>query len=163
MSFDLFHLAPSLNIDEALLRKTYLEIQKENHPDFGSDLQLSEKANHYYKILSKPLSRTAHLITDYHHFDLNINKLDNDFLMEMMEIGESIEDSNSPENKIEQESLLNKYKQDFDIEFSEIKSEWGQTEISKITPELWMKLILWYQKQRYIERLRKLLNDISEI
>jgi sugar-specific transcriptional regulator TrmB len=100
---------------------------------------------------------------DYHHFDLNINKLDNDFLIEMMEIGESIEDSNSPENKIEQETLLNKYKQDFDLEFSEIISEWGQTEISEITPELWTKLILWYQKQRYIERLRKLLNDISEI
>lgn len=163
MSFDLFQLAPSLNLDEVILRKTYLEIQKENHPDFGSDLQLSEKANQFYKILSKPLSRTAHLITEYHHFDLNINKLSNDFLMEMMEMGESIEVSKSPENKIELETLLNKYKQDFDLEFSEIKSEWGQTDISEISPELWTKLILWYQKQRYIERLRKLLNDISEI
>ena len=83
--------------------------------------------------------------------------------MEMMEIGESIEASNSPENKIELETQLNKYKQDFDVEFSEIKSEWGQTDISEISPELWTKLILWYQKQRYIERLIKLLNDISEI
>ncbi len=163
MSFELFQLAPSLNIDEVALRKIYLEIQKENHPDFGTELTVSEKANQYYKILKSPLKRAAYLITDFYGYDLNINKLGNDFLMEMMELGELIEESNTSLQKQELQEQLNQLKQDFEMEFSQIQQQWGEQNISEITEDLWLKLIVWYQKQQYVERLRKLLNNISEM
>jgi DnaJ-domain-containing proteins 1 len=98
--FDFYEIAPSFQIDEGALKKLFLQKSREYHPDFftmaseekkNEILLLSSKNNEAYKILSN-LDRRMKYILD----EKNVlkgegqDKLDQVFLMDMMDINESI-------------------------------------------------------------------------
>src|SRR5574343_1441409 len=61
------------------------------HPDFGSDGQLSEKANEYYSILKSDVLRVKCILQIIGTVNVNENVLKPDFLMDMMELADDIE------------------------------------------------------------------------
>ncbi|MBS1548238.1 MAG: hypothetical protein JSS94_00025 [Bacteroidetes bacterium] len=104
--FELFGFEVFPRISQSLLSKKYISLQRESHPDFftretGSEqdeaLDKSADINKAYKIFKNPDDTLAYflqvkgIIVPGEKFELP-----SDFLMEMMDLNESISDS--PEN-----------------------------------------------------------------
>ena len=78
--FELFQLQEELDIDLAALKKQFLSLQQQYHPDKASDkdqaLIKSSEINQAYKVLSLVDSRAAYLLAlkkQDHHLDQSIN------------------------------------------------------------------------------------------
>jgi Fe-S protein assembly co-chaperone HscB len=157
--FEFFGLLPTIDIDVAALRKLYLDIQRGAHPDlvgvFQTDVEISEQANTYYKCLQQPLSRVKAYIESVSEISLNQNVLPKDFLMDMMDLSDSIQemDRSQKEQTSAVEAVLNDYFQSLDLEFEQLK---------KVENPSLDQLQLWYQKSQYLNRLRKNFEGIEE-
>lgn len=164
--FEFFELTPSLAIDAKLLRSKFLEIQRNSHPDFGGESTTdSELANTYFEVLKTPEKRIQVILEMYANISLNNNLLPADFLMEMMELNDVIDESkNGDENATEQaNSVLDAIKSELDNQLSMYIKQWESGELSVSTIGDWSELIVWYQKMKYWSRLRKNLDGINEI
>jgi molecular chaperone HscB len=98
--FSFYQLAPSLYIDTVALRKAYLEISRQFHPDyFVSDKTALSKAveitaynNKAYATLQRFESRLAYFLSYYGVLKPGeIPTPDSAFLMEMMDLNEELE------------------------------------------------------------------------
>lgn len=158
--FAFFGLEPSLNIDVKALRKQYLDIQRGAHPDLQGDVakdsEVSEWANAHYKTLTtRELLVKAYLQTaNIENF--NDNQLPKTFLMEMMDLSDEIEmmDRNDESSKLMVDGLLVFQENVLNEEFIVFKSS------EKV---LMNELTLWYQKNKYLIRLRKNFEGIEEM
>jgi molecular chaperone HscB len=109
--FEIFELLPSFNIDKAILTKLYYQKQKKYHPDnfirLNNDnnnqsselstiiLQLSSHINDAYYALTHDLPRAITLLKLY-GVELDLAKdasLPHEFLLEQMDLYESIDDA----------------------------------------------------------------------
>ena len=164
--FEFFDLAPSLAIDVKLLRSKFLEIQRNSHPDFGDENNNdSELANTFFEVLKSPEKRIQVLLELYANNSLNNNLLPPDFLMDMMELNDVIDESKSGEETAKQqaENQLNGIKSDLDNQMSEFIHLWENQKVTVQTISDWTELTVWYQKMKYWSRLRKNLDGINEI
>ena len=164
--FEFFDLAPSLAIDAKLLRSKFLEIQRNSHPDFGDENNNdSELANTFFEVLKSPEKRIQVLLELYANNSLNNNLLPPDFLMDMMELNDVIDESKSGEETAKQqaENQLNGIKSELDNQMSEFIQLWENQKVTVQTISDWTELTVWYQKMKYWSRLRKNLDGINEI
>ena len=164
--FEFFDLAPSLAIDAKLLRSKFLEIQRNSHPDFGDENNNdSELANTFFEVLKSPEKRIQVLLELYANNSLNNNLLPPDFLMDMMELNDVIDESKSGEETAKQqaENQLNGIKSELDNQMSEFIQLWENQKVTVQTMSDWSELTVWYQKMKYWSRLRKNLDGINEI
>lgn len=164
--FEFFDLAPSLAIDAKLLRSNFLEIQRNSHPDFGDENNNdSELANTFFEVLKSPEKRIQVLLELYANNSLNNNLLPPDFLMDMMELNDVIDESKSGEETAKQqaENQLNGIKSELDNQMSEFIHLWENQKVTVQTISDWTELTVWYQKMKYWSRLRKNLDGINEI
>lgn len=158
--FAFFGLTPSLNIDAKLLRKLYLDLQRGSHPDLAAGdtdaNAISEQANANYKILCNPLSLVKAYIDCLGENPDVINTLPKVFLMEMMDLSDAIEemDRGNVAEMSQVESQLNQYLHALNQEFVGFQSQEN--------PNI-RALSEWYQKSKYIGRLRKNFDGIVEI
>lgn len=96
--FDFYGLPVKFNLDEVELKRRYHEKLKSNHPDFfvhdaekhRAALINSSQNNEAFKCLSDYYRRAFHVIS-IHSVDIS-EKLPPDFLMEMMDINELLEE-----------------------------------------------------------------------
>ncbi len=98
--FEFFDIAVSLSIDEASLKQKYYANSKRFHPDFftldGIDkqmeaLEMSTLNNTAYKVLANLDQRIKYFLDLKNALDEEgQNKLPQDFLMEMMEVNETL-------------------------------------------------------------------------
>ena len=164
--FEFFDLAPSLAIDAKLLRSKFLEIQRNSHPDFGDENNNdSELANTFFEVLKSPEKRIQVLLELYANNSLNNNLLPPDFLMDMMELNDVIDESKSGEETAKQqaENQLNGIKSELDNQMSEFIHLWENQKVTIQTITDWTEFTVWYQKMKYWSRLRKNLDGINEI
>ncbi len=113
--FALFDLEPSFTLDEGLLKKQFLNLQKAFHPDrFAQQneaeklkaLQHSTLLNDAFQNLKNPITRAQHLLAlENHPFSPNA-PMPSDFLMRQMEWHEELEHSQNDESALE--NLLEK-------------------------------------------------------
>lgn len=105
--FTLLNTTSKYKINEQELKKKFLQLQQQWHPDRYSQASKEEmkqaelksmELNNAYQVLKDPLARSHYLlslvqkdITESTQFD------DNEFLMEVMEIQEEIQEANSVE------------------------------------------------------------------
>jgi len=164
--FEFFDLAPSLALDAKILRTKFLEIQRNSHPDFGGESNTdSELANTYFEVLKSPEKRIQVFLELYANNSLNNNLLPADFLMEMMELNDVIDDSKSGDEQATQQanSQLDYIKSELDNQMSEYIHLWENQKVTVQTMSDWSELTIWYQKMKYWSRLRKNLDGINEI
>jgi molecular chaperone HscB len=105
--FDLFGLAPAYALETDALERSYREIQSRVHPDrFAhagdaerrASLQWTTRVNEAYRILKDPVQRARHLL-ELHGVDVAFETntaMPADFLMQQMELRESLEEAKSP-------------------------------------------------------------------
>ncbi len=166
--FDFFHLNASLSIDMKHLRQQFLQVQRNAHPDFGDGQTThSENANIYYEILKEPSSRLKCLVETFSDFSLNVNLLDPDFLMEMMDLNDEIDEAIAGNNtkRLSAENQLNDLKLELDDAMLLLTEKWesGEYAINGSSYEQWSDHALWYQKYKYWLRLRKNLDGVEEM
>ncbi|MCB0733912.1 MAG: Fe-S protein assembly co-chaperone HscB [Flavobacteriales bacterium] len=92
--FDIFELGVQFNLDKSDLRKRFIRLSRNTHPDLqsGSDaLEQSTLVNKAYKVLSDDFLRTRYVLELMGKGIEQTDTVPMDFLMEMMEWNERIE------------------------------------------------------------------------
>ena len=158
--FAFFGIEPALVIDEKALRRKYLDIQRGSHPDLQSQVgepvaEDSEKANEHYTTLMNRELRVKSYLMLKSNSDIKDNQLPPSYLMDMMDLSDEIESMDrSDEIQIQHvESILVGKETELELEFSAICTN------TAVNLE---SLVLWYQKQKYLLRLRKNFEGIEE-
>lgn len=97
--FELYGWQPKFFIDEKELRNKYIALSRTNHPDYFMDSEIEIQNENFdfstlnniaYKTLSNFDSRMEYILNLELNEAFQEEKLHNEFLMEMMEINESI-------------------------------------------------------------------------
>ena len=165
--FEFFEIPETIIPDQKLIRQKYLSIQMGEHPDFGSDGNLSEKANEYYNLLKSDVLRVKCILQISGKVNMNENKLNPDFLMEMMELSDDIEAGKSGNNDLlkssievikQQMSVLNHELIEMDTMAK--NQNWS---IQNYPDILIRSLNSWFQRYKYLSRLEKNALGIQEI
>jgi molecular chaperone HscB len=121
--FELFGLQPAFKLDSEALERAYREIQSQVHPDrFAhagdaerrASLQWTTRVNEAYRTLRHPVQRASHLLSlqgvDV-AFETN-TAMPQAFLMQQMELRESLEDAVATKNLPALASLQSKLDDD---------------------------------------------------
>lgn len=156
--FELFDLPVSFTINKALLPKKYFELQKKYHPDFFSSatdeekedaLEKSSAINKAFKIFQN-LDATIKYVLQLKGMleDEEKYKLPPDFLMEVMELNETL-DENSP-------GQIAAFEKDI---YAPVKNIIENYDDSKTTREDLLKVKEYYFKKKYLQRILERIGD----
>ncbi|MBP7184295.1 MAG: Fe-S protein assembly co-chaperone HscB [Saprospiraceae bacterium] len=157
--FEIFSIQPSLDFNPNELRKKYIQLSKEYHPDFSNAQENQSKLaavehfaliNKAYQTLSAMDSRINYLL------ELNqlIQKdekfqLPMEFLSEMMELNEAIQEAEKIDDKELCKSMILNLQSELNNELDHLKR------IDPLHYDLpfFEKLKLYYYKNKYLNRL----------
>jgi hypothetical protein len=159
-AFEFFGLKPSLNLDAKELRSRYLEIQRQGHPDLkgddSSEINVIELANRFYEELRTSRGVVRSYLLSMGVIDLNQNRLPKDFLLEMMGLNDEIDEKHGGDIAAGEraEAMLNQADSELKEALNLLKD--------MSSPNL-DELVEWYQKSKYLDRLRKNFLGIEEI
>ncbi len=159
--YELFQIPLSLHIDNAFLSKKYIALQKEYHPDFFTNEEDDEKElalvtsaeiNKGYKIFSNK-EKTLEYFLQLKGIIVQDEKynLPPDFLMDMMELNENLDDQDIDKNE-----LLVNYQQKIYDEVSDILLKENVKDLDEIELQ---KLKEYYYKRKYIKRILDRIDD----
>ena len=119
--FELFGLTPAYAIEGEALERSYREIQSQVHPDrFAhagdaerrASLQWTTRVNEAYRTLKDPVQRAKHLL-ELHGVDVAFETntaMPPEFLMQQMELRESLEEAKTPASLDEMRKRLRQSK-----------------------------------------------------
>lgn len=159
-AFDFFGLTPSLNVDAKALRVRYIEIQRQGHPDFKGDdnteINVIELANRFYEELRTSRGIVKSYLLTMNVPDLNQNRLSKDFLFDMMGLNDEIDEKHAGNVAAGEraEAMLDQAELELLDELSVLQQS--------PAPNL-DQLVEWFQKSKYLDRLRKNFQGIEEI
>lgn len=153
--FELFNIPLSLKIDQSLLFKKFLELQKKFHPDFHTNttaeeqqqaLEVSSMSNKALKIFQSPdetlkyVLQLKGLLEEEEKYQLS-----SDFLMEMMELNEMQIDNKQEANQRIQQLLSEIYKP--------VVTIIENYQDDKVDEASLLQLKEYYYKKKYLTRL----------
>jgi molecular chaperone HscB len=159
--FELFSLPEKPVVDRTALAKKYFELQRKFHPDYHTDdteaeqsdiLELSSAVNKAFVIFKDEQKTIAYYmqINGFLEEEEKYN-LPTDFLMEMMEINELLDDGESDKVK----ALIANTETQLDSEFYQILANCGD----KILEPEFLKIKDNYFRKKYLRRILDRLND----
>ncbi len=160
--FSFFDLEPAFNIDAAKLKKAYLIKSREFHPDYFSQaseeeknraLDMTTRNNAAFKTLSDPVKRLEHILRLNNILgESKDEKMDPEFLMEMMDINEQIMEHKMEEGSTKADAIkadIDELSKGMDLEANGLKDAYDQ---SNETEHL-QKLKAYFFKKKYIARI----------
>jgi molecular chaperone HscB len=163
--FELFQLPVSFRVDHAVLRRKYLQLSKQNHPDYfvndSSDvqedaLQASALLNGALKTFSSPDETVRYvlqlkgLLQDEEKYTLPPA-----FLMEMLEINEEMADlalEDEPQKKLKLGSELSRLEKEI---YEPVQTIIENYQDGVTTEEELLQVKDYYFKKKYLSRLRE--------
>src|SRR5687767_3337455 len=128
--FELFGLPPVFSLDLEMLEKAYRDIQAQVHPDrFAhagdaerrASLQWTTRVNEAFQILRNPVTRARHLL-ELHGVDVAFETntaMPPEFLMQQMELRESLEGAKTPASLDEMRKRLQQEKAQLQTQIGE--------------------------------------------
>ena len=168
-AFDLFGLPFQFKLDTAQLRKSFLSLSGQIHPDRNPDL-LAEEAgrrtselNAAYEILRNPDKRLEHILElsgalgPASEREKTPIQLPPGFLMETMEINEALMEADSPEARTKVEAEVQAIVEALDSErdaATEQGDALGYLGDSEEVQKIKTKLLEIYAKRKYALRLQ---------
>lgn len=158
--FDWFELIPCFFPDQVLLKKKYYALSRQYHPDFyvqqgeAARLEAEEKLqeiNKAYATLSNPVKTMAYLLRETIGLPEDEKfALPPDFLMEMMELNEAMQDAASEEEKGKVKEQIATQQQSLYEQVEPIMANYQ----AGITPqEALLQVKQYYFQQKYLQRL----------
>src|SRR5687767_5640997 len=129
-SFELFGLPARYSVDQEMLEKAYRDIQSQVHPDrFAhagdaerrASLQWTTRVNEAFQILRNPVTRARHLL-ELHGVDVAFETntaMPPEFLMQQMELRESLEGAKTPASLDEMRKRLQQEKAQLQTQIGE--------------------------------------------
>jgi len=159
--FELFSLPERPNIDRSVLSKKFFELQRKFHPDYHTDdteneqldiLELSSAVNKAYTIFKDDQKTIAYYLQTKGFLEEEEKyNLPADFLMEMMEVNELLDDGEIAKVK----ALIADTEARMDLQFHQIVANLSdniaQAEVLKIKD--------YYFRKKYLRRILDRLND----
>lgn len=163
--FDILNVVPQPLLDLADLRKKYIAIQRNGHPDLGHSPETSELANQAYTRLRQNETRVADLLRFYGECPLDINLIDMDFLSDAMDISEEIDQilEGDLESSMDVQKRLDAMRLDLDRNLTDLNTALGASVKPSFAPDWLRSLSVWYQKSRYLTRLEKNIKGEQEL
>ena len=159
--YELFDLPVSPSVDQKLVAKKYIELQRKSHPDFYQNALENEKEevmlhsaeiNKGYKILKDPqLTIEYFLITKGAIQTDEKYSLPPDFLMEMMDLNELMLEKGGSD-------VTEKVKTFEDSIFGSVRHLLQSTTVEWSEEDL-QKLKEYYYKKKYLERILDRLDE----
>ena len=158
--YKLYELTPAPIADKVLVKKKYLQLSREHHPDFVDNtdenskevaLNISSQVNKAYKIFADPALSIQYFL-QYKGVIAEEEKyaLPNDFLMDMMDLNEMIEDAKATNNEEE----LQAAKQKIEGVEQDMKEEMQQLISNQVMEDAHLhELKEYYYKIKYIHRI----------
>lgn len=160
--FDLFEIPIQLQVDKALITRKYFELSRKYHPDYHSNtspetqaetLEMSALLNRAYRVLQNPdetlryVLQIKGLLEEEEKYELPA-----DFLMEVMEINESLMDSEDPETREKVIRAISILEESIRVPVQDILTGYrdGQTPVDSL-----LKVKDFFFKKKYIDRIRK--------
>jgi molecular chaperone HscB len=170
--YELFGLAPKLDIDEKKIKEKFFLLSRSVHPDFFTlssveeQMEAMEKStmlNDAYKTLKEENSRIRYILTEKGLLSEDEKEqMPMDFLMEMMDLNESIAEARAGENQEEIAKLTREIDQ-LANEWTKELEDFRQKEFNQWTEKQWLELKSYYLKLRYLRRLKQQLEGSSEM
>jgi molecular chaperone HscB len=169
--FEFYHLPIRFQIDGAALKKAFYSNSRKYHPDFYTSesaekqaevLSLSTLNNKAYKTLSDFDKRMEYVLQL-----LNLlgkegeTKLPQDFLMEMMEMNESLADLQFDFDAQKYQQILKDIKMIENQLLSDVQPVLEKPDATILTHDEKKNVIFFYLKRRYLLRIRKTLSTFA--
>ncbi len=159
--YELFQIPVSPKVDISLLQKKYYELQRAAHPDFHSNateeekqtlLELSAQINKAIVIFKDEQKSIAYFLELKGVLETEDKyALPNDFLMEMMELNEILEDNNK-------EAVASAI-QAIEVQFAGSINELFQKNDTEFSHEELNRLKEYYYKKKYLKRILDRLHE----
>ena len=168
--FDFYGLPIKFNLNEQELKSKYFTLLKSNHPDFfvndpekyKESLINSSLNNEAYKCLSDFYSRANHILS-LSGLTLE-DKLPSDFLMEMMDINEALDEVQRQPDSYKLKSLGNEILEINDFLEIELKALAEISDGCNTLEEMPLKKVKEnLLKHKYILRLKETLANIAAL
>ena len=159
--FELFSLPERPIIDRSVLSKKFFELQRKFHPDYHTDdteneqldiLELSSAVNKAYAIFKDDQKTIAYYLQTKGFLEEEEKyNLPADFLMEMMEVNELLDDGEIAKVK----ALITDTEAQMDLKFHQIVANLS----GKIAQAEVLKIKDYYFRKKYLRRILDRLND----
>jgi len=169
--FDFFNLPVSFLLDEAALKRKYYANSKKYHPDFytlesekkqAEILEQSTFNNQAYKTLADFDLRMKYILDLKEVLaEEGKNQIPQEFLMEMMEINESLMELEFDFDSKTYESVLLQLNQQKENAYQNIAPILEHYDDKKVTFEELKKVKNYYLKKRYLLRIRENLSKFA--
>ena len=161
--FEFYQIAESFAVDLAGLKKTFYELSKRYHPDFYANeaearqleiLELSTLNNKAFQVLSNPAKRMEYILQLHNLLaDGDKYQLAPDFLMDMMDLNESLMEANSKDELARIETQVNEIEKKLDTEKERLIIEYEK--VSDSDKEKTLLLIKdIYFRTKYLLRIK---------
>ncbi|NNE25812.1 MAG: Fe-S protein assembly co-chaperone HscB [Saprospiraceae bacterium] len=161
--FELFGMPLGFEIDQRLLKRKYYELSKQFHPDkftLHSDeeqvqaLQKSTEVNKAYKVLKDKQSRIKYIL-EYLGVEFNEGneKVSQEFLMEMMDINETLMELKFDPDIEKQKAALHSIEAIKTSLSDEIAPVTQKIDLNNPTDSALAQIKDYYLKSQYLKRL----------
>jgi molecular chaperone HscB len=163
--FTLFGLPIKFDIDQSLLKKAYYKLSREHHPDHVSaesesnqdDITIkSSEINQAFATLSDESKRIKYILSLNHVMETPEQEtLPQDFLMDVMEINETIFDLQMEYDEIKKQSAVDAVNSLMMSIFKAGKDAMYDFDNEKDVPESLEKIKNYYLKSKYLLRIKE--------
>jgi molecular chaperone HscB len=161
--FTFYNLPVSFSPSKTLVKQQYFKLSRQYHPDFfekESDtkkakyLQLSAEVNNGYKIFSDQ-SATIKYVLELKGLmqDTDKYKLPNSFLMEMMELNETLLEAQMDDNEHQKAIITNSIQLIQQSIYQDVKLFIESENIDNLTDEQLLLVKDFYFKKKYLTRI----------
>lgn len=164
--FELFEIPPQLKVDKATLPHKYFELSRKYHPDYFSNaspeeqahaLEMSAMLNKAFRTFQNPdttikyLLQLKGLLEEEEKYELPPG-----FLMEVLEINESMMDADNPEIRENVKSAITELQNEIYEPVQEIVEHYKE---GVTTEKELLQVKEYYYKKKYIDRIREQLGS----
>ena len=170
--FEFYDLPVSFQIDLDTLKRKYYEISRSAHPDFHTlaseakqeeMLERSTINNRAYKTLIDFDRRLKYILDLFGKLKAEgENKVPQDFLMEMMDLNESLMELQTEPSKERENAILKEIAQFEEQSLMEIQSTLAVEDLYVLSEKQWAELTDHYLKSRYLKRIRENIGSMGE-
>jgi molecular chaperone HscB len=162
--FTHFGINPSFLVDQKELKKRFIQISRENHPDYHTlhesrlqeeSLRVTTLNNEAYKTLKDFISTIQYCFLRFgpKEIILNSHSIPQDFLMEMLDINDEIMEAQINKSSDQNSLILMKLDSMIDAIYAEIDPILPHSP-SQLDISQWSALADYYAKFKYLSRLK---------